>query len=159
MNAKIILFSIGSVQNFIIDSRKVSDLLNSSKMVSNLIKISIEKIKNEYNGELILPCINGENNNLPNYFIAKCSGDYDLEELKKELIENIVSNLHKNIKKYSSCKLSDIQINQMKDHIYSLFDFNWVEYELKNENELENDDSYKEIYKNIYRYFEGDKEL
>jgi CRISPR-associated protein Cmr2 len=156
-----ILFSIGSVQDFIIDSRKVEDLYNSSSILSDLIKKGISILINHNNGKLVLPCLNVERDNIPNYFIIEYKSDESMgQNIEKQLRDyyydnfaEIISNITitDDLKEQGKKQLKEQGKKQLRDAL----DIYWVDYELQNGEGIHN--NYKEIYKKLYRYFDGVK--
>ncbi|NUV00003.1 hypothetical protein XO12_07835 [Marinitoga sp. 1154] len=68
-NNYLFLFTIGPVQSFIAEARKTKDLYEGSKLLSNLIDIAINEVKNQdKNAEVIFPSKKIESK--PNRFIA-----------------------------------------------------------------------------------------
>jgi CRISPR-associated protein Cmr2 len=93
------LFSIGPVQTFIAEARKTQDLYLGSRFLSYICKYAAETLKDEFNGEIIFPDINGKGS-LPNRFIAEV--DADNNDLKNigQTIESKVSDKILNIANY-----------------------------------------------------------
>jgi CRISPR-associated protein Cmr2 len=153
MNEKIILFSIGSVQEYIINSRNLKDLKNSSDIIKEIMLKGIEFFKC-FEGKLILPNLEVDNlnllkndNNIPNYFIIKYKNSEYLgkkleEELKEFYIEKVEKELEPDNKKISN----EIIKNQIK----STFNFYWVETEY-------NDKNYEKLYNELYAHFDAVK--
>ena len=163
MNKRIILFSIGSVQNFIINSRKTIDLYNSSKILSQLIFKGISFFE-KYNGKLLLPELEFENKlrseNIPNYFLLTYKNDASVgSELEKYIkrcyLEMFLSCLKKN---FSEDVLENYK-EQFSDQLNSSLDIYWVDYKLENEFTVENSNEYKEIYDKMYKYLNSVKNV
>jgi CRISPR-associated protein Cmr2 len=163
LNKRIILFSIGSVQNFIINSRKTIDLYNSSKILSQLIFKGISFFE-KYNGKLLLPELEFENKlrpeNIPNYFLLTYKNDAsvgsELEKyIKKCYLEMFLSCLKKN---FSEDVLENYK-EQFSEQLNSSLDIYWVDYKLENEFTVENSNEYKEIYDKMYKYLNGVKNV
>lgn len=155
MQEKIILFSIGSVQDFIINSRKVCDLFSGSRILSSLITKGINFV-NRFNGQLILPQVLNNKENIPNYFIMLYkNGDFIGKKLEKyvrnqyeEMIKKMV--IYKKLKKYEK------QIRQQLD---SSLDIYWVELELDKDFDINNPIIYKKIYDELYENLEAIKNI
>lgn len=151
--SKIILFTLGSVQDYIMESRKVIDLVNSSKMISNLMK----SIKDEFQLEIVLPYCNDiekdeDTPNFPNYLIAQ----YESNDSKGKRLEDWV---RKQIRKEAeSDELSNDMKEQVQKHIASILDIYWIEAEVE-EDILRDDEQYKKLYKEMYNSLEAIKHV
>lgn len=156
MQQRIILFSIGSIQNFIINSRKVSDLFNSSRILSKLISNGMEFIKIKGNGELLLPQVLEENESLPNYFIMKYeSNKYLGKELEEYIRRNYMDMLMNSSIKTSLEKYKE----QIEKQLDSSLDIYWVEYDLEESFDLNDSYKYRQVYYEVYKYFEAVKNI
>ena len=156
MSQKIILFSIGSIQSFIINSRKVSDLFNSSRILSELISTGINFIENKGKSELLLPQVLEDDKSLPNYFIIKYESD---RYLGKET-EKCVREKYTNILMDNSIKSSlEKHKHQIEKQLDSSLDIYWVEYDLEESFDLKDSNKYKQVYDEIYKYFEAVKNI
>ncbi|NFI83638.1 type III-B CRISPR-associated protein Cas10/Cmr2 [Clostridium botulinum] len=156
MQQRIILFSIGSIQNFIINSRKVSDLFNSSKILSKLISNGMEFIKIKGNGELLLPQLLDKKEGLPNYFIMKYESNKHLgKELEEYIRRNYIDMLMNGSIKTSLEKYK----NQIERQIDSSLDTYWVECDLEESFDLNDSHKYAQVYYEIYKYFEAVKNV
>jgi CRISPR-associated protein Cmr2 len=146
MNEKIILFSIGSVQEYIINSRNLKDLKNSSDIIKEIILKGIEFFEC-FKGELILPNLLKNDNNIPNYFIIKYkNSEYLGKKLEEELKEFYIKKVEKELE-LDNKKISN-QI--IKNQIKSTFNFYWVETEY-------NDKNYEKLYNELYAHFDAVK--
>ena len=156
MMQRIILFSIGSIQSFIINSRKVSDLFNSSNILSDLIANGIKFINTKANGELLLPQVSKYNESLPNYFIMKyesnnCLGGQTENYIRNQYIEMLMNNSIKtSLEKHKE---------QIKKQLDSSLDIYWVEYELEENFDLKESNKYAQVYRDIYEHFEAVKNI
>lgn len=154
-----ILFSIGSVQDFIINSRKVEDLYNSSSILSALIKKGVSILIKDNNEDLILPYFDVavsdlKENNVPNYFIIKYKSDEPMgENIEKQVRDYYFDKMISNIKVIDN--LTDNLKEQIKKQIRDALDIYWVDYELQNTEDIIK--NYEEIYKKLYRHFDGVK--
>lgn len=166
MSKRLILFSIAGIQEFIINSKRVQDLCNSSEILSSLIRLGINHIKTHYQGTLILPKIDNENNP-PNYFFMEfqCDKDKDIkidEFMKAKYISMLTeSNIFKQCLK-SFDQSEDIKkylINQIKNQVNSSLEIYWVEKILENDLYIKNTTEYKKIYKQMYEYFDASKNV
>ncbi|WP_434302010.1 type III-B CRISPR-associated protein Cas10/Cmr2 [Clostridium botulinum] len=156
MQQRIILFSIGSIQNFIINSRKVSDLFNSSKILSKLISNGMDFIKIKGNGELLLPQLLDKKESLPNYFIMKYESNKHLgKELEKYIRRSYIDMLMKGNIKTSLEKYKD----QIERQLDSSLDIYWVEYDLEESFDLNDSHKYAQVYYEVYKYFEAVKNV
>lgn len=164
MKQRIILLSIGSVQEFIINSKKSSDLLSSSKIFSNLINEGI-KFLLDMDGQLLLPKIQVDNhkikssinqNNLPNYFIIKYKSDSSLAETVEKHMRNFY--VDKFIKNKGIKGINGFQ-EQICDHLNSALNIYWVEQELDSNFSLNNSEQYKYVYEKLYKYLEAVKNV
>ncbi|WP_242865292.1 type III-B CRISPR-associated protein Cas10/Cmr2 [Clostridium sp. ATCC 25772] len=156
MQQRIILFSIGSIQSFIINSRKVSDLFNSSKILSKLISNGMEFIKVKGNGKLLLPQLLDKSEGLPNYFIMKYESNKHLgKELEEYIRQNYIDMLMNGSIKTSLEKYK----NQIERQLNSSLDIYWVEYDLEESFDLNDSHKYVQVYYEIYKYFEAVKNV
>ncbi|QTL97487.1 type III-B CRISPR-associated protein Cas10/Cmr2 [Iocasia frigidifontis] len=155
--AKILLFTLGSVQDYILESRRVIDLVNSSKIISELMKT----IKDKSGCELLLPNVeknqNSFNSTLPNYLIFS----YDSPESRGREIEKYIHDEY--IKEYLMKRIGLEKYNlskklqeQIKEHISSIFDIYWVETEV-NDEVWDDEEKYKELYEDLYKNLEAVK--
>lgn len=149
MQKRIILFTIGSIQEFIMHSKKIKDLHNSSKLMIELIKLGMNIIK-EQNGEIILPVtLENSSDSIPNYFIA----DYKLEESIGPLIEKRIKEYFVSILRNSNIGLDAQIIEEFKASLHENLDIYWVEHF------YEDGDDYLHIYRKLYKYIEGIKRI
>ncbi|NFD30097.1 type III-B CRISPR-associated protein Cas10/Cmr2 [Clostridium botulinum] len=156
MQQRIILFSIGSIQNFIINSRKVSDLFNSSRILSKLISNGMEFIKIKGNGELLLPQLLDKNEGLPNYFIMKYESNKHLgKELEGYIRLNYIDMFMNGSIKTSLEKYKE----QIEKQLDSSLDIYWVEYDLEESFDLNDSYKYRQVYYEVYKYFEAVKNI
>lgn len=89
---RIILFTIGSVQEFIITARKTRDFQNASNMLSKLMLRAIQTVKKEYRGNIILPhmehnAAEQQPSIVPNYFVASYENERPIGKQLKEILE------------------------------------------------------------------------
>ncbi len=164
MNQRMILFSIGSVQEFIINSKKLSDLYNSSKILSTLISKGIKFLLDK-KGELLLPKMLEENtrtqlsinqNNSPNYFIAKYESEKSLaEDIEKHIRSFYVDRLMED----KSVKGIYEFAEQIYHQLNSSLNIYWVEQELDENFDLNNSNQYKSVCENLYKHLEAVKNI
>ncbi|AYD40242.1 type III-B CRISPR-associated protein Cas10/Cmr2 [Clostridium fermenticellae] len=164
MSKRIILFSIGSVQDFIINSKKLKDLFNSSKIFSSLIEEGIEFLLDK-KGKILLPKIKEydnktqesiNSNNLPNYFIAKYESEGSLaKDIEKHIRDFYIDKLMR--------EKSIRGINEFREQICiqlnSSLNIYWVEKELNEDFSLNNSKQYKAVYEGLYKYLEAVKNV
>lgn len=156
MSQKIILFSIGSIQSFIINSRKVSDLFNSSIILSKLISTGINFIEDKSESKLLLPQVLEDDKSLPNYFIMKYESDRCLGKETERYVRNTyIDMLMHSFIKSSLEKYKD----QIEKQLNSSLDIYWVEYDLEESFDLDDSNKYKQVYDEVYKYFEAVKNV
>lgn len=149
MQKRIILFTIGSIQEFIMHSKKVRDLYNSSRLMIELVKLGMDSVQ-KYNGEIILPVkTKGHYDSIPNYFIA----EYKLEESIGSIIEEELRGFLYGILKNAQLDLDKKISEQLKKNILKELDIYWVEYL------PEEGDNYSHIYNELYKYLDGVKRI
>lgn len=137
---KIILIKLGSIQEYIIESRKLLDLQNSSSFLSEIMSYIVKKLKVEYDGEILLPKIINESNSIPNYILAIYRSS-----------KNFGENINGYISEYLHGKLSVFNtLDKVKliNHINSIIDIYWLEREV-NDDFLNDDKVYSSIYDEI----------
>ncbi len=128
---RIILFTIGSVQEYISNSRKTSDLHNASNSLSTLIIKVIDKITKKFGGKIILPVLGGETGrqqnsaHCPNYFIASYENDYLVgAELKKMALEEFSKGFVSELK---GMKIDEKLISQIQRQLDHALDIYWCD--------------------------------
>ncbi|PWJ90014.1 CRISPR-associated Cmr2 family protein [Oceanotoga teriensis] len=149
--------TIGPVQSFIIESRKLKDLYNSSKIISYFSKaIIIDKLKNneKIKKEVIYPCIKTDNVDYvdySNYLIIELEPEKEIN--LKEYIENIINEVFDDLAEKLKEKVSkENTLKALKENFHVF----WAVVEIKEENLYKN--SYNELntliksLKNTYEF-------
>lgn len=151
---RILLFKVGRVQDYILESKKVSDLVESSKLISNLVKNMINRIIDKYNGEVLLPCYDDSHHKSSQYNITNSILIYyeeqesignKLEQFCYDYLEKAIELL---INKYSIIK------DKIINHLHSIIEIDWVECEVEDLNVI-NSSQYDEIYKSLTYYLKA----
>ncbi len=81
------LFTLGPVQSFIAQARKVHDLYSGSRILSQLCKVAAEHFENKHGGKVIFPAINSDA--IPNRFLGKITTDNDLNSIGKSVADAV----------------------------------------------------------------------
>lgn len=146
---RLLLFSIGSVQEYIMESKKVIDLTNSSAMISSIMNGVKTIIEEDFGGTIILPygevCENIQTSNqLLIIYDAEKSKAYEIEKKVKNQFKACIQKLMKNDKNVQNLK------EEMDEELEELIESYWVEVELKEKD-------YEEAYKKAYYSLEAIK--
>lgn len=148
----LLIFTIGPVQSFIAQARKVQDLAAGSKLLSDLIEEAMKYAREHANAKVIFPFAK-EQTDYPNRFIAfietQNAQDFgtELENYVKETV--FIAKAKKSLKKYFDADKFDYAISQLND----LLKIYWVV--LPNVDET----NYHENYEKIERLLGGVKNL
>ncbi|RKD27941.1 CRISPR-associated protein Cmr2 [Caminicella sporogenes DSM 14501] len=143
--SRLLLFSMASVQEYIMESKKVIDLTNSSYIVSIIMNEVKKAVIEELNGNVILP--NSEvsekvktSNQLLITYESKDSMAEKLEKRAKAKFRYIIKQLNdlKNLK--------DKEINAVIEDIIKIY---WAEVEFE--------DEYEKAYKKVHKILEAVK--
>ena len=142
MKKYLFLFTVTPVQSFIFQARKTRDLFSGSKLLSDLIDISLTHLPKE-NVEIVFP--NTELESKPNRFVAEIRAEND------EVINELGTKLSQKVKEYfvnEGNKAFSKKISKNKPHNFDkqLEDFlipYWAAVEISN------DSSYEEKYKEL----------
>ncbi len=145
MSKYLFLFTIGPVQSFIAQARKTQDLYAGSKLLSDLVKKAMEKLKEMVeNPEFIFP--DEDIKSKPNRFIARIETN-NVEETGKKLkdsieeeFENVAKNALDSLKTTDENNLGESFNNQIKDFLQIY----WVALPLT-------DGNYADIYEKLER--------
>lgn len=126
--------TIGPVQSYIEESRKLSDLYNSSRIISDIMKEIFNYIVKNKNGEIIYPNHKDiQNIDYSNYMIFEISDSINLSNIK------IKNNIYK---KFNTIFNNEIKSEKIFFDIKEIFHLFWALEEIK-------DDNYFEAYKNL----------
>lgn len=88
--SSLLIFTLGPVQSFIAQARKLQDLYASSFILSHLCRVAISKAKEDFGAEIIYPDPNGRS--LPNRLVAL------LPEKNKEELQAIGGQLEERVR-------------------------------------------------------------
>ena len=128
---RIILFTIGSIQEYIINSRKTKDLQNASNSISILITTLIKYLREKFNGEVLLPLLEldfdrkNQSAQPPNYFIASYENDTPVgDKLKKAAIEEFSRSF---FEKLENLEIEQILISQLQQQLNQALDIYWCD--------------------------------
>lgn len=151
------MVSVGPVQSYIIQARKVEDLVSASKIIQFMIEKAYRYIEKEFKNnnsdvELIYPSINvikDNFNNCPNHFICVNRSETISEEnmlniirgLRDEVFDALKSEFIKKFINKTSDEIS-IDLIKLKNHIRDTFYIYVV-------SEKFNNDDYEKAYKNL----------
>lgn len=131
--------TIGPVQTFIEESKKLSDLYNSSKIMSDIMReivnyVSIQSKNQSNNYEIIYPNIDKEKNEVDfsNYLIIQLDNIIDMKNIEDSIYKKIIN-------KYPKVEESKFDVKDLKEN-FNLF---WA-FE-----EVEDDSKYADAYKNL----------
>ncbi|SHH53859.1 type III-B CRISPR-associated protein Cas10/Cmr2 [Tepidibacter thalassicus] len=152
-----LLVTIGPVQSYIAQSRKIKDFFNSSKIIGDILRKIVEKLylKCKYTYidiEIILPSMKieeycQEGRSIPNYFIVEFRRNNSIfSDIENEVIriyKEVIDDFVKKIKYKFNIEERDYKI--LQEHISDVFDI----YSVK----VESDD-YKKAYNELYEKLE-----
>lgn len=145
---RLLLFTIGSVQEYIIESKKVVDLINSSLIISDVMQTLKAYIEEKMNGEILLPYIEKSKNdvNVTNQILITYKSDRSMASELEDIISNRINKLlqKKELKFYKEHR-------KLKDQLEDMLSVYWVEIPIKDENE------YEENYRKLVSYLEAVK--
>jgi CRISPR-associated protein Cmr2 len=149
------LFTIGPVQSFIAQARKVQDLAAGSKMLSDLTKKAMCYTKEKAKGEIIFPFFdeNVHSSDYPNRFVAFIKHEDAQsfgEELEKYVLEEFKTDAGNKVKEYFDDEKLEYAISQLDD----LLDIYWVALP-----DIDKENYTKEKYLEIERLLGGIKNL
>ena len=65
------IFTIGPVQSLIENSRKARDMYAGSKLLSQMMKDTVEELQRRWKADVVFPRQQGQDSNMPNRLIAK----------------------------------------------------------------------------------------
>ncbi|BDR81186.1 hypothetical protein N072000002_13660 [Clostridium tetani] len=149
--------TIGPVQSYIEDSRKLRDLYGSSKIISDISKEIYEYVKSiSKNCEIIYPYHDGiKDVDFSNYMIMKIEDFINLKDVEDKIFNKFNCKIE-NIKKDININFYDDHVSNIKDDFY-LF---WVMEEIEDEKDYGYSKAYEKLTKlilDIKNTYEFDK--
>ena len=149
MKAHLFLFTLGPVQGFIAQARKVHDLYSGSKILSELCKFAAERFK-EQGGEVIFPYICSDD--IPNRFLGKITTDSDLASIGKSVADAVQDCWRRQFKELIAkpLGLNGSVYREAKRQIEQHLDIQWL-FQPLSENYTDEDyrKAYDELNKNL----------
>lgn len=151
MKTHLFLFTIGPVQSFIAQARKVHDLYSGSKLLSDLCRVAAKQFINAHDREVIFPNI--KSNSIPNRFLGKitCAPE-KLPEIGKSVADAVQNHWRKLFDEpqanmeVSLAELLDSQVYQEAiSQIVHHLDIQWLFQPLADDS----DDTYRTAYDDL----------
>lgn len=128
MGQGILMFSIGPVQTFIAESRKLKDLYAGSFLLSHLIEEAVKELDRESNVEIIFPQLGFKS--MPNRIVCTITftDPIEMEQLAEKLIQSVKGTLEGIAEKLK--KKHNITLQYFDDEIENLLEVYWVAKEI-----------------------------
>ncbi|MFW5800230.1 MAG: type III-B CRISPR-associated protein Cas10/Cmr2, partial [Spirochaetota bacterium] len=150
-NKALFSFSVGPVQSFIAQARKLQDLFIGSRILTEMTEEAIKIAKDRYNAEIIMPY--EELKSKPNIFLA----EFDLNGKNNEEIKDIGSSIENHIKVYFNNAINDTigkpsedKAEYIKNQIENHLSINWAMYPYdENSNYYEAFNKSQQLFKEV----------
>ncbi|MCW5921264.1 MAG: type III-B CRISPR-associated protein Cas10/Cmr2 [Saprospiraceae bacterium] len=148
------LFTIGPVQSFIAQARKVHDLYSGSRILSELCKVAADHFEKKHGGEVIFPDISSDA--IPNRFLGKITAADDLASIGKSVADAVqdywrmqFDEPQKGVE-FSLAELLDpTTYHEAKRQIEQHLDIQWLFQPLADETDATYRRAYDELNKNL----------
>lgn len=143
------LFTLGPVQSFIAQARKVHDLYSGSRILSQLCKVAAEHFENEHGGEVIFPDIKSDA--IPNRFLGKITTANDLTSIGKSVADAVQDEWRKQFDELIAAPLglNGTVYHEAKRQIEQHLDIQWLFQPLSDNTDATYRRAYDELNKNL----------
>jgi CRISPR-associated protein Cmr2 len=149
------LFTIGPVQSFIAQARKVHDLYSGSKLLSDLCRVAAKHFVIAHGGKVVFPDI--ESDSIPNRFLGKITCESEkLPEIGSSVAEVVQEHWRKlfdepqeGMKVALAELLDGLVYHEAKKQIEQHLDIQWLFQPLADESEETYRTAYDELNKNL----------
>lgn len=149
MKTHLFLFTLGPVQSFIAQARKVHDLYSGSQILSQLCKVAANHFKNTHGGEVIFPDIKSDS--IPNRFLGKITTTNDLSAIGKSVFDAVQDEWQKRFDELIAkpLNLSGTVYKEAKCQIEQHLDIQWLFQPLANNDDKTYVEAYNDLNKNL----------
>jgi len=139
----IFIFSIGPVQSFIAQARKIQDLYGGSRLLSELCQIAINYTRNKKeNIDIVFPIIDSNSKSIPNRFIGLITLDEEQNKSLQIIGEDIELHIQKEFLRISKSIFTNFKLtipNGFEEQIKNHLDINWLFYPIETNYETDYD--------------------
>jgi len=143
------LFTLGPVQSFIAQARKVHDLYSGSRILSQLCTVAADHFEKEHGGEVIFPDIKSDA--IPNRFLGKITTSDNLASIGKSVADFVQDYWRKQFDELIAepLSLNGAVYHEANRQIKQHLDIHWLFQPLEDDTDATYCGAYDELNKNL----------